>query len=62
MTDLIDHLAELQYLEPPAEPPRCPICGSIDISAGGRCLHCGTNIDEEGSLEDSVLCPPETRD
>ena len=47
MTNLIDHLAELQYLEPPAEPPRCPVCGSIDISAGGRCPHCGTEIDKE---------------
>lgn len=47
MTDPITRMAELQYLEPPAEPPRCSVCGSIDISAGGRCPHCGTEIEQE---------------
>lgn len=44
--DFIFRLAEQQYLNPP--PQRCPICGSIDISAEGRCLHCNS----KSKLED----------
>ena len=32
-------------------PARCPVCGSIDVSAAGVCLHCGTKIDEEDIYE-----------
>jgi hypothetical protein len=43
--DLLFNIAEQQYLEPP--PARCPVCGSIDISASGVCEHCGTPAEIE---------------
>jgi tRNA(Ile2) C34 agmatinyltransferase TiaS len=47
--DFLFRLAEQQYLTSPEDlrqPPRCPICGSIDISAGGVCRHCNTELEE----------------
>lgn len=49
MIDCIQRMAENQYLEP--EPPRCPVCGSIDISAAGVCLHCGSKTEQEDTYE-----------
>lgn len=43
--------AEAERLEPKEEPRRCPICGSIDISAAGTCRHCGANIETEDVYE-----------
>lgn len=45
MRDFLFKLAEQQHFEPP--PQHCPVCGSIDISAGGICRHCNTNIELE---------------
>lgn len=50
MTDPFFRAAEDAWLEP-IEPPMCPACGSIDISADERCTHCGTNVDERNANE-----------
>jgi hypothetical protein len=50
MSDFLFRLAEQQYLTPP-EPRHCPVCGSIDISAGGVCRHCGSPAEIEIELE-----------
>jgi hypothetical protein len=42
--NLLLRIAEQQYLNPP-ELPRCPVCGSIDISAGGVCQHCNYELE-----------------
>jgi hypothetical protein len=34
-----------------AEPPHCPICGSIDIVAG-RCQHCGSPAEIEIEIQE----------
>ena len=54
MYDYFFARAEADYesrLPPESEPTRCPVCGSIDISAGGICRHCNTNIEEVSMYE-----------
>ena len=54
MTDVFFEMAEREYLDPDRAPRYCPVCGSIDISAGGICRHCGTNIEMENTYENQL--------